>query len=124
MLRDFTYVDDVVEGVVRVLERTARPDPSWSGTQPDPGTSQAPYRIYNLGNDQPVELLRYIELLERSLGRSARKNLLPMQPGEVVATRADVSDLERDVGYRPRTPIEEGVARFVEWYREYYRVDG
>ena len=122
MQRDFTYIDDIVEGVVQVLARPAAPDPTWSGDRPDPGTSQAPYRVYNIGNDRPVELLRYIEVLETCLGRTAKKNLLPMQPGDVPMTRADVEDLARDIGYRPRTTVEEGVARFVEWYRGHYRV--
>jgi UDP-glucuronate 4-epimerase len=122
MQRDFTYVDDVVEGVVRVLAKPPAPDPTWVGDRPDPGTSRAPYRVYNIGNDRPVELMRYIEVLERCLGKRARMNLLPMQPGDVPATRADVDDLARDFGYRPRTTVEEGVARFVEWYRAYYRV--
>jgi UDP-glucuronate 4-epimerase len=122
MQRDFTYVDDVVEGVVRVLAKPPTPDPAWSGDRPDPGTSRAPYRVYNIGNNQPVELLRYIEVLERCLERRARMNLLPMQAGDVPATRADVADLARDFGYHPRTPVEDGVARFVDWYRDYYRV--
>jgi UDP-glucuronate 4-epimerase len=122
MQRDFTYVDDVVEGVVRVLAKPPAPDPGWSGERPDPGTSRAPYRIYNIGNDRPVELLRYIKVLERCLGKRARMNLLPMQPGDVPATRADVADLARDFGYRPRTSVEEGVARFVAWYREYHGI--
>jgi UDP-glucuronate 4-epimerase len=122
MQRDFTYVDDVVEGVVRVLARPPAPDPGWSGDQPDPGTSLAPYRIYNIGNDRPVELLRYIEVLEECLGRTAKKNFLPLQPGDVPVTRADVDDLARDFGYRPRTSVQEGVARFVKWYRAYYGV--
>jgi UDP-glucuronate 4-epimerase len=122
MQRDFTYVDDIVEGIVRVLAKPPAPDPAWSGDHPDPATSRAPYRVYNLGNDRPVELLRYIQVLEECLGRRARMNLLPMQPGDVPATRADVSDLARDIGYRPRTTVEEGVARFVQWYRAYYRV--
>ena len=122
MQRDFTYVDDVVEGVVRVLAKPPAADPAWSGDRPDPGTSRAPYRIYNIGNDRPVELLRYIEVLEKCLGRTAKKNLLPLQPGDVPATRADIDDLARDFGYRPRTSIEDGVARFVEWYCAYYRV--
>jgi UDP-glucuronate 4-epimerase len=122
MQRDFTYIDDVVEGVVRVLARPPRPDPAWSGDRPDPGTSRAPYRVYNIGNDRPVELLRYIEVLEERLGRTAKKNLLPLQPGDVSVTRADVDDLARDFGYRPQTTVEEGVARFVEWYRSYYGV--
>jgi UDP-glucuronate 4-epimerase len=122
MQRDFTYIDDIVEGVVRVLARPPAPDPAWSGDRPDPGTSQAPYRVYNIGNDRPVELLRYIEVLEACLGRKAKKNFLPMQPGDVPMTRADVEDLARDIGYRPRTTVEEGVVRFVEWYRAHYRV--
>ncbi len=122
MQRDFTYVDDIVEGLVRVLAKPPAPDPTWSGEHPDPGTSRAAYRVYNIGNDRPVELLRFIEVLEQCLGKRARKNLLPMQPGDVPATRADVTDLVRDVGYRPHTTVEEGVARFVSWYREYYRV--
>jgi UDP-glucuronate 4-epimerase len=122
MQRDFTYIDDVVEGVVRVLARPPRPDPAWSGDRPDPGTSRAPYRVYNIGNDRPVELLRYIEVLEERLGRTAKKNLLPLQPGDVSVTRADVDDLARDFGYRPQTTVEEGIARFVEWYRSYYGV--
>jgi len=122
MQRDFTYIDDVVEGVVRVLAKPAGPDPAWSGDRPDPGTSRAPYRIYNIGNDRPVELLRYIEVLEKCLGRTAKKNFLPLQPGDVPVTRADVDELARDFGYRPQTTVEEGVARFVEWYRGYYRV--
>jgi UDP-glucuronate 4-epimerase len=123
MQRDFTFVDDVVEGVVRVLAKAPSPDPTWSGDRPDPGSSRAPYRVYNIGNDRPVELLRYIEVLERNLGKRAQMNLLPMQPGDVPITRADVTDLERDFGYHPGTTIEEGVARFIEWYRGYYRTD-
>jgi UDP-glucuronate 4-epimerase len=122
MQRDFTYVDDVVEGVVRVLARPPAPDPAWSGDRPDPGTSRAPYRVYNIGNDRPVELLRYIAVLEECLGRIARKNFLPLQPGDVPVTRADVDDLARDFDYRPRTTVEEGIARFVDWYRAYYGV--
>jgi UDP-glucuronate 4-epimerase len=122
MRRDFTYIDDVVEGIARVLAKPAAPDPEWSGDRPDPGTSRAPYRVYNIGNDEPVDLLRYIEVLEASLGRPAHKNLLPLQPGDVPATRADVDDLVRDFGYKPRVSVEAGVARFVEWYRAYYQV--
>jgi UDP-glucuronate 4-epimerase len=122
MQRDFTYIDDIVEGVVRVADRPAALDPAWTGSAPDPGTSSAPYRVYNIGNHQPVELLHLIAVLERSLGRTAEKNLLPMQPGDVPATYADVDDLSRDVGFHPATPIEEGVRRFVEWYRAYYGV--
>ncbi len=120
--RDFTYVEDIVEGVTRVLDRVPEGNPDWSGEQPDPGTSQAPYRIYNIGNNQPVELMRYIEVLEQCLGREAQKNLLPLQPGDVPDTYADVSDLVTDVGYRPDTTIETGISRFVDWYRQYYRV--
>jgi len=120
MQRDFTYIDDIVEGVVRVLAKPPAPNPEWSGDRPDPGTSRAPYRIYNIGNDRPVELLRYIEVLEKCLGRTAKKNFLPLQPGDVPVTRADIDDLTRDFGYRPQTTIETGVARFVEWYRAYY----
>jgi len=122
MYRDFTYVDDIVEGVVRVLDRPAQPNPEWSAEAPDPATSYAPYRIYNIGNHQPVSLLRFIEVFEECLGKKAIKNLLPLQPGDVHTTYADISDLERDTGFTPNTPIEEGVARFVEWYRAYYQV--
>ena len=120
MQRDFTYIDDIVEGVVRVLDKVPQPNPAWDALAADPGTSAAPYRVYNIGNNQPVELLRFIEVLENCLGLKAIKNLLPMQPGDVPATCADVDDLARDVGFRPATPIETGVGRFVEWYRSYY----
>ena len=120
MRRDFTYVDDVVEGVVRVSDHPAAPNPTWSGHAPDPATSTAPWRVYNVGNQTPVELMYLIELLERALGREAVKNFLPMQPGDVPETCADVADLMRDVGFAPATPIEEGVRRFVAWYREFY----
>jgi UDP-glucuronate 4-epimerase len=120
--RSFTYIDDIVEGVVRVLFKTASPDPSWSGDAPDPATSAAPFRVYNIGNPESVELLRYIRVLEDCLGKKAKMNLLGLQPGDVPATSADVSDLAAAVGYEPRTSIEQGIARFVEWYREYYRV--
>jgi UDP-glucuronate 4-epimerase len=122
MLRDFTYVEDIVEGVVRTADQTASPDPAWSGAEPDPATSSAPYRLYNIGNHTPVPLLRMIEVLEECLGRTAEKNMLPMQPGDVPATCADVEALTAAVGFKPDTPIETGVARFVEWYREYYQV--
>ena len=121
MRRDFTFVDDIVEGVIRVTDRTATANPAWSGDQPDPGTSYAPYRIYNIGNNSPVELLRFIEVLEEKLGKKAIRNLLPIQPGDVPATCADVDDLMRDVGFAPKTSIEEGIGRFVEWYRGYYQ---
>jgi UDP-glucuronate 4-epimerase len=120
MSRDFTYIDDIAEGVVRVVDRVAAPNPAWDAQRPDPGTSRAPHRLYNIGNHCPVPLLRLIELLEAALGRTTEKRLLPMQPGEVEATFADVDDLEREVGYRPATPIEDGVERFVAWYRDYY----
>ena len=122
MRRDFTYIDDVVEGVIRVMERIPEPNPEWRSDRPDPGTSSAPYRIYNIGNHDPVELIRFIEVLETKLGRKAQLELLPLQPGDVPATYADVDDLIRDTGFQPRTSIEEGIGRFVDWYREYYRV--
>jgi UDP-glucuronate 4-epimerase len=120
--RDFTYIDDIVEGVIRTLDRVAQPNAAWSGEQPDSATSLAPYRLYNIGNHQPVELMHYIEVLEQCLGRKADMNLLPLQPGDVPDTYADVDDLIRDTGYKPATPVEEGVARFVDWYRDYYGV--
>jgi UDP-glucuronate 4-epimerase len=118
--RDFTYVDDIAEGVVRASERSAEPDPNWSGNAPDPSSSSAPFRIYNIGNNEPVQLLRYIEVIEECLGRKAQKNFLPMQPGDVPDTFADIDDLVRDVGYRPATPIETGVRHFVDWFCQYY----
>ena len=121
MRRDFTYIDDVVEGVVRVAARLAEANAEWSGNAPDPGTSNAPYRLYNIGNSQPVDLLSMIGALEAALGREAKKNWLPMQPGDVPETSADVEDLVRDVGYRPSTPLDEGIRRFVAWYRDFYR---
>jgi len=123
MQRDFTYIDDIVEGVVRVTDTTAMPNTRWSGDAPDPATSRAPYRLYNIGNNSPVQLGRLIEVLEETLGRTAQKRMLDMQPGDVAATYADVDDLERDVGFRPSTSIEEGVRRFVDWYCEYYGVE-
>jgi len=120
--RDFTYVDDIVEGVIRVLDRPPEPNPDWSGDAPDAATSLAPYRLYNIGNHQPVELMDYIEVLEQCLGRTAEKQLLPLQPGDVPDTYADVEELVADTGYRPATPIAVGVARFVDWYRSYYGV--
>ncbi|MEN8130846.1 MAG: NAD-dependent epimerase [Pseudomonadota bacterium] len=119
--RDFTYIDDIVEGVIRTLNKVPQPNPGWSSDQPDPATSKAPYRLYNIGNNQPVELMRYIEVLEEQLGKKAQQNLLPLQPGDVPDTYADVEDLVRDVAYKPDTPIETGVQRFVEWYRDYYK---
>ncbi|MBX3354346.1 MAG: NAD-dependent epimerase [Phycisphaeraceae bacterium] len=120
--RDFTFVDDIVEGVVRALDRPAAPDPAFDPMAPDAATSSAPWRLYNIGCSQPVDLLVYIETLERCLGRTAEKKMLPLQPGDVPDTYADVTALERDIGYRPRVTVEEGVRRFVEWYRDYYRV--
>ncbi len=120
--RDFTYIDDIVEGVVRVLDRVPEPNPDWDSARPDPATSAAPYRLYNIGNNQPVELMDFIAAIEAATGREAVKNFLPMQPGDVLATYADVDDLARDVGFAPKTPIGEGMRRFVSWYREFYKV--
>ncbi len=120
MRRDFTYIDDIVEGVVRISDRTADRNPEWSGAQPDPGSSAAPWRVYNIGNNEPVELMHLISVLEDKLGKKAEKRFLDMQPGDVPATFADVVDLERDVGFKPATSIEDGVGRFVDWYREYH----
>jgi len=120
--RDFTYIDDIVEGVIRTLDHVATPNPEWSGADPDSGTSNAPYRLYNIGSNNPVELSRFIEVLEECLGRKAEKNYLPMQPGDVPATYADVQDLIEDVGYRPETPVETGIRNFVDWYRDFYQV--
>jgi UDP-glucuronate 4-epimerase len=121
--RDFTYIDDIVEGVVRTMDHTAQPNDNWDAAKPDPGTSKAPYRIYNIGNQQPVELMRYIEVIEECLGREAEKNLLPMQPGDVPDTYADVQDLVDDVDYKPATTIETGVKNFVDWYLDFYKVE-
>ena len=123
MLRDFTYIDDIVTGVVRVVDRIPPPDPAWDAASADPGTSSAPYRLYNIGNNNPVRLMTLIETLENALGRKAEKRMMELQPGDVPATFADVDDLVRDVGFRPSTPIEVGVQRFVDWYREYYCAD-
>ncbi|MDH5409002.1 MAG: NAD-dependent epimerase [Gammaproteobacteria bacterium] len=120
--RDFTYIDDIVEGVVRTLDHVAQPNPDWTGDKPDPGTSKAPWRIYNIGNNDPVMLGHYIEVLEKCLGMEAKKEMLPMQPGDVQYTYADTDDLMNDVGYKPTTTIEEGMAKFVEWYRSYHNV--
>ena len=122
MVRDFTYIDDIVEGVYRVIHRRPEPNIAWDSNNPDPATSYCPYRIYNIGNNQKVDLMRYIEVLEECLGKEAKKNFLPMQPGDVPATYANVDDLKRDVGFKPGTPIEEGIKRFVEWYRDYYKI--
>jgi UDP-glucuronate 4-epimerase len=120
MKRDFTYIDDIVEGVVRLTDKVPEPNPAWSGEDPDSATSYAPYRLYNIGNNNPVELTKFISVLENCLGKKAKKNLLPMQPGDVPETFADMDDLAEDVGFKPATPIEEGIKKFVEWYREYY----
>ncbi|GFE85609.1 NAD-dependent epimerase [Steroidobacter agaridevorans] len=118
--RDFTYVDDIAQGVVRAVDRPAQSNADWNSDEPDPATSKAPYRLYNIGNNSPVELMKYIECIEQNLGKKAQKNLLPLQAGDVPDTSADVDDLVRDVGYRPATPVEEGVRRFIEWYVGYY----
>jgi len=122
MARDFTYIDDIIEGVNRVIQRIPEPDENWDGNNPDPATSYSRYRIYNIGNNQKVDLLRFIEVLEECLGKKAKKNFLPMQPGDVKVTYADVDDLMRDVGFKPSTPIEVGLKHFVAWYREYYKI--
>jgi UDP-glucuronate 4-epimerase len=120
MQRDFTYIDDIVEGVVRIMGRPPEPNPDWSGAAPDPGTSYAPYRLYNIGNNHPASLTDFVAAVEKALGRTAVKEYLDMQPGDVPATYADVDDLARDVGFKPATPLEQGITRFVAWYREYY----
>jgi UDP-glucuronate 4-epimerase len=117
--RDFTYVDDIVEGVIRVLDKPAQSNLNWSGEKPDPGTSTAPWRVYNIGNNSPVELMDYISAIEEALGIKAEKELLPLQPGDVPDTYADVDDLVTDLGYKPSMGIEEGVKNFVDWYKEY-----
>ncbi|HKF94753.1 MAG TPA: NAD-dependent epimerase/dehydratase family protein, partial [Gammaproteobacteria bacterium] len=122
MSRDFTYVDDIIEALFRLSRTTAVPNPGWDSNDPDPSTSYAPYRIYNIGNRAPVDLMYLIAILERTLGKEARKQLLPMQPGDVPATYADIDDLARDIGFSPNTPIEVGIERFVRWYRDFYRV--
>ncbi len=120
MLRDFTYVDDIVEGVVRIMKRKPEPDPGWQGDHPDPGSSYAPYKVYNIGNNSPVELSAFIEAIEKALGKTAKKDYMDIQPGDVPATYANIDDLMRDVGFRPATTIEEGISRFVQWYRDYH----
>ena len=122
--RDFTYVGDIAQGVVRACDRIAQPNPGWDGDKPDPASSRGPYRLYNIGNNDPVELLHYIEVLERCLGRKAEKNLLPLQAGDVPDTWANIDDLTRDVGYTPATPVEVGIRAFVDWYLEYYKDGG
>jgi len=120
MQRDFTYIDDIIEGVVRVMARLPEPNPAWRGDNPDPGTSYAPYKLYNIGNNNPVELLEFIEEIEKALGREAQKEFLDLQPGDVPATYADVDDLIQDVGFKPETSIATGIRRFIDWYQEYY----
>lgn len=120
--RGFTYIDDIVEGVIRVLDRPAQGNPAWSGAAPDPASSQAPYRIYDIGNSEATILMRYVELIEANVGKKAQINFLPLQPGDVPDTCADIHDLQRDLGYRPETPVEAGVAKFVAWYTRYYNV--
>ncbi len=122
MVRDFTYIDDIIEGVVRVIDKPAVPDPAWSADAPDPATSNAPFRLYNIGNNRPVELMHYIHALETCLGRKARIDMLPLQPGDVPSTVASIDDLARDLGFKPSTSIEEGIGRFVDWYRDYFRI--
>lgn len=122
MRRDFTYIDDIVEGVVRVLDKVPEANHNWSSDLPDPSSSNAPYKLYNIGNNQPVELMHFIEVLENCLGKKAEKHMLPLQPGDVLATYADVDDLVQDVGFKPNTSIETGIERFVAWYREYYKI--
>ena len=120
MQRDFTYIDDIIEGVVRVLDRVPQANPNWSGNAPDPCTSLAPYQLYNIGNNQPVELMQYIETLEQTLGKIAQKHLLPLQPGDVLATYADIDDLVKDIHFKPKTSIKTGISHFVQWYKAYY----
>jgi len=120
MKRDFTYIDDIVEGVVRVMNKIPQPNPDWDRENPDPGSSYAPYKLYNIGNNNPVELIKFIEILEMNIGKKAQKNMLPMQQGDVPVTYANVDDLINDVGFKPSTPLEDGIQSFVEWYREYY----
>jgi UDP-glucuronate 4-epimerase len=122
MRRDFTYIDDVVESVVRLVDRAPAGNPKFSGVSPDPGSSSAPWRVYNIGNNKPVELLEVVRLLEEAIGKKAKRELLPMQPGDVPATYADIDELMREVDFRPATPIAEGIAKFIEWYRSYQRV--
>ena len=124
MIRDFTYIDDIVEGIVRVVDTVAVPDPAWSSDAPDPARSFAPYRLFNIGNNRPVQLLDFIAAIEEALGRKAKMELLPIQPGDVPSTMADVSELESAVGFRPNTTVRDGIGRFVRWYREYYGIDG
>ena len=120
MNRDFTYIDDIIEGVFRIMGKTPQPNPSWTGDRPDPGTSYAPYKIYNIGNNNPVKLSTFIEIIEKNLGKTARKNYMDLQPGDVVSTYADIDDLIADVGFKPQTPLATGIEKFIAWYRQYY----
>jgi UDP-glucuronate 4-epimerase len=120
MNRDFTFIDDIIEGVFRIMGKTPQPNPSWTGDRPDPGTSYAPYKIYNIGNNNPVKLSTFIEIIEKSLGKTARKNYMDLQPGDVVSTYADIDDLIADVGFKPQTPLATGIEKFIAWYRQYY----
>ena len=122
MRRDFTYVDDIVESIARLVPKVPMPDKNWSGLTPDPASSFAPYRVYNIGNNKPIELLQFIETIEQKVGKKAIKNFLPLQDGDVPETYANVDDLMREIDFRPATPIEEGVAKFVDWYKEYYQI--
>ena len=121
MQRDFTYIDDIIEGVVRIMGKLPEPDKAWNGNNPDPGTSYTSYKIYNIGNNNPVELMKFIETIEKVLGKEAKKEFMDLQPGDVPATYADIEDLINDVGFKPATPIEEGIKRFIAWYKEYYK---
>ena len=122
MRRDFTYIDDVVEAIGRLMDGVPSGNPKWSSEAPDPGSSSAPWRVYNIGNNNPIELMEVVRLLEDAIGMKAKRELLPMQPGDVAATFADVDDLMRDVDFKPATPIAEGIARFIDWYRSYHRL--
>jgi len=122
MQRDFTYIDDIVEGIIKTALNIPKENPNWSGKTPDPASSKSPYKIYNIGNSAPVRLMEFISAIEKATGKTAKKNYMPLQPGDVVMTYADVSDLVEDIGYKPNTPIEVGVEKFVEWYRAYYKV--
>lgn len=124
MKRDFTYIDDIIEGVVRVMDKIPKPNPDWDRKHPDPGSSYAPYKLYNIGNNNPIELIKFIEILEINLGKKAQKNMLPMQQGDVPVTYADVDDLIHNVGFKPSTPLDEGIKKFVAWYREYFKFVG
>jgi len=120
MKRDFTYIDDIIEGLVHVIDKVPQPNPKWDRKNPDPGSSYAPYKLYNIGNNNPVELIKFIEILEKNIGKQAQKNMLPMQQGDVPITYADIVDLTNDFGFKPSTTLKEGLKKFVEWYKEYY----